>query len=156
MKNVSKAIRNVMTNFYRDKEKIEKERERLAHERKKSNEDSHRETNETLNEDNPSTEYVDERKPSTVIENIVKYSNIVVAEETNNSTSVVVQNEAANTQAAAPGGVPANSTEAAAAASSQNSESLKQSMNLPLETVPAASSTVNNVSNHCSKNEVFY
>ena len=155
MKNVSKAIRNVMTHFYRDKEKIEKERERLAHERKKSNEDSHRETNETLNEDNPSTEYVEERKPSTVIEN-VKYSNIVVAEETNNSTSVVVQNEAANTQATAPGGVPANSTEAAAAASSQNSESLKQSMNLPLETVPAASSTVNNVSNHCSKNEVFY
>ena len=155
MKNVSKAIRNVMTHFYREKEKIEKERERLALERQKSNEDSQRETSETLNEDNPSAEYVEERKPSTVIENVVKHSNTVVAEDTNNSTSVAVQNEAANTQAVAAGGVSANST-GATATSSQNSESLKQSMNLPLETVPATSSTVNNVSNHCTKNEVFH
>ena len=153
MKNVSKAIRNVMTHFYREKEKIEKERERLALERQKSNEDSHREINETLNEDNPSAEYVEERKPSTVIEN-VKYSNTVVAEDTNNSTSVTAQNEATNTQAVAAVGVPANST-GATTTSSQNSESLKQSMNLPLETVPATSSTVNNVSNHYTKIEVF-
>lgn len=69
MKNVTKAIRNAMTSFFREKEKFgkeksEKEKERVALEKIKSQEDT---TTEVKAESSPADD--ETRKPATVIEN---------------------------------------------------------------------------------------